>query len=198
MHGGTFDNKPVPPLETINEHASKMYSRLEAEMVKEKMVGDDLISQNELEALIMFKELRLKLKAAQQDTEAGGLKRLTNITFNEQPNQDDILLYFKQKHNRFRGVQRSLRVERNIYRLETILQHEQTKQLTVDEEIAQKLKYLEIYRHQIGASIEELNQKDPKVQFFKECRKSVDLALPLFDKILAKTLCLQNYSLTTG
>ena len=70
--------------------------------------------------------------------------------------------------------------------------------LTINEEINEKLRYMKLFRSQTGASMHELNQDDPKVKFFIECRKSLDLALPLLDKILGKTLCLKDYKLSTG
>jgi len=111
--------------------------------------------------------------------------------FDEQMHQDYLIDYFKQKHNRFRAAHGALIIERTLYRLEVLLlQQDNIKAVTIDEEIKDKLKYLELYKSQLGASIEELNQKDPKIQFFKECRKSLDLALPLLDKIFSKTLFL--------
>jgi hypothetical protein len=110
--------------------------------------------------------------------------------FDEQMHQDYLIDYFKQKHNRFRAARGALIIERTLYRLEGLLQQDNIKVVTIDEEIKDKLKYLELYKSQLGASIEELNQKDPKIQFFKECRKSLDLALPLLDKIFSKTLFL--------
>jgi hypothetical protein len=44
----------------------------------------------------------------------------------------------------------------------------------------------------------ELHSDDAKVKFFVECKKSLDLALPLLDKILGKTLCLKDYTLSPG
>jgi len=46
--------------------------------------------------------------------------------------------------------------------------------------------------------MDELNNDDPKVKFFVECKKSLDLALPLLDRILGKTLCLKDYKLSSG
>jgi hypothetical protein len=34
MHGGTFEDKPLPSLDTINEHAVSMFEKKEAEMVQ--------------------------------------------------------------------------------------------------------------------------------------------------------------------
>ena len=67
--------------------------------------------------------------------------------------------------------------------------------LTINEEIKANLKYINMFKKQTGASMNELHSYDPKVQFFVECKKSLDLALPLLNKILGKTLCLKDYTL---
>lgn len=70
--------------------------------------------------------------------------------------------------------------------------------LTINEEIKAKLEYIKQFKIQTGASMDELNNDDPKVKFFVECKKSLDLALPLLDRILGKTLCLKDYKLSSG
>lgn len=35
--------------------------------------------------------------------------------------------------------------------------------------------------------------QDPKVQYFYNCKKSLEVALPILDKVYRKTLCLQDY-----
>lgn len=65
------------------------------------------------------------------------------------------------------------------------------KLLTINEEIKQKLHYMKLYKGQTGALMHELHKDDRKVKFFIECRKSLDLALPLLDRIFGKTLCLK-------
>ena len=40
--------------------------------------------------------------------------------------------------------------------------------------------------------------EDPRVQYFLECRSNLNLALPILEKILEKTLVLQNYTLSQG
>ena len=42
------------------------------------------------------------------------------------------------------------------------------------------------------------DDQDPRIQFFNQCAKDRDLALPILDKIWKKTLCLQNYFLSEG
>ena len=106
--------------------------------------------------------------------------------------------FLQQRHNRYRSLQGQLVVERQLYLLEKIIQHDQMKLMTINEEIKQKLFYMRLYKGQTGASMHELHKEDPKVKFFVECRKSLDLALPLLDRILGKTLCLKDYKLNSG
>ena len=39
---------------------------------------------------------------------------------------------------------------------------------------------------------------DPRVKYMKRCLDSVQLNLPILDKIYRKTLCLQDYHLSSG
>ena len=39
---------------------------------------------------------------------------------------------------------------------------------------------------------------DPRIKFFQECRSELDVCLPILDKILRKTIYLQDYSLSDG
>lgn len=41
-------------------------------------------------------------------------------------------------------------------------------------------------------------QNDPRVQYFLQCKSSLNLPLPIFDKVMNKTLVLQNYTLSQG
>jgi len=37
---------------------------------------------------------------------------------------------------------------------------------------------------------------DPRIEFFNQCQQNLDLALPILEKVIHKTLVLQNYSVT--
>jgi hypothetical protein len=39
---------------------------------------------------------------------------------------------------------------------------------------------------------------DPRVQYFANCKKELEVALPILDKVYRKTLCLQDYQLSQG
>ena len=39
---------------------------------------------------------------------------------------------------------------------------------------------------------------DPRIKLMKKCNENFDHLLPIFDKLVEKTLCLQNYQLSEG
>ena len=41
-----------------------------------------------------------------------------------------------------------------------------------------------------------VNSQDPKINYFLQCKKDLDLALPILEKVIKKTLMLQEYSLS--
>ena len=43
-----------------------------------------------------------------------------------------------------------------------------------------------------------VNKQDPKVNYFLQCKQDLDLALPILDKVIKKTLMLQEYCLSQG
>ena len=43
-----------------------------------------------------------------------------------------------------------------------------------------------------------VNKKDPKINYFLQCKEDLDLALPILDKVVKKTLVLQEYTLSEG
>ena len=43
-----------------------------------------------------------------------------------------------------------------------------------------------------------LNNEDPKIHYFNQCKKDLDLALPILEKIFNKTLMLCEYTLSPG
>ena len=49
---------------------------------------------------------------------------------------------------------------------------------------------LDVKVHEVGS--------DPRIQYHLDCKKDLNLALPILDKIVNKTLCLQNYTLLDG
>jgi len=41
-------------------------------------------------------------------------------------------------------------------------------------------------------------EKDPRIKYMKKCLEKLDRVLPVFDKVVKKTLCLHNYYLNGG
>lgn len=70
--------------------------------------------------------------------------------------------------------------------------------MTINEEIKEKLKYINMFKQDSGASINELHKDDAKFQYYVRCKQDLEIALPLLDKIFDKTLCLKNYRLSPG
>lgn len=48
------------------------------------------------------------------------------------------------------------------------------------------------------AAIELASEKDPRIKYMKKCEEKLCRILPIFDKIVKKTLCLQNYMISDG
>ena len=40
--------------------------------------------------------------------------------------------------------------------------------------------------------------QDPRIKYMKKCISTQESALPIFDKVIKKTLCLQDYKLNDG
>ena len=72
---------------------------------------------------------------------------------------------------------------------------EETKQMdNIAKEILRRKDYNARFKH-----MQTQDNKDPRITFFQQCvEKNNDLNLPILDKILKKTLCLQNYFLSDG
>ena len=57
------------------------------------------------------------------------------------------------------------------------------------------MKYYEKFKQR---DMEEQNEQDPAIKYFKKCKEENSLLLPIFEKIYRKTLCLQDYILSDG
>ena len=42
------------------------------------------------------------------------------------------------------------------------------------------------------------DSNDPKIQYYLTCKKKLEIALPILEKVWRKTLCLQDYTLSKG
>jgi len=62
------------------------------------------------------------------------------------------------------------------------------------------MKYMMKFKHPIDD--QDLNNPDvivdPQVEYYLTCKKKLEIALPILDKVWRKTLCLQDYSLSKG
>ena len=47
-------------------------------------------------------------------------------------------------------------------------------------------------------AIELEAERDPRIRYMKKCEQNLDKILPIFDKVVKKTLCLQNYMISDG
>ena len=57
------------------------------------------------------------------------------------------------------------------------------------------MKYYEKFKKR---DMDESDEDDPAIKYFKKCFEKNSLLLPIFEKIYRKTLCLQNYVLSEG
>lgn len=61
------------------------------------------------------------------------------------------------------------------------------------------MSYIKLYKEK-----DRLNQKeddvksDPHIQYYLQCKHELNVVLPILDKIVNQTLCLQNYTLSPG
>ena len=60
------------------------------------------------------------------------------------------------------------------------------------DKFTEKVKYIDRLSQRdvehVGKGV--LNKKDPKIHYFLQCKEDVDLALPILDKVVKKTLVL--------
>lgn len=68
----------------------------------------------------------------------------------------------------------------------------------VSESLLSSVDYIQKFKSSQGCNVNEKFPKDPKFQFLKLCQKDLNLCLPLFDKMVNKTLALSNYTLSEG
>jgi len=50
----------------------------------------------------------------------------------------------------------------------------------------------------LDTTIQYEADSDPRIKLMKKCNENFDHLLPIFDKLVEKTLCLQNYQLSEG
>ena len=70
----------------------------------------------------------------------------------------------------------------------------------VAEKLENRFRYDKMYKNrEIVADFDEINEglecvvEDPRIPYMMKCDENFDLLLPIFDKVINKTLCLQNY-----
>jgi hypothetical protein len=65
-----------------------------------------------------------------------------------------------------------------------------------------KMRYINIYKTKPQldecGEISDSEGKDPRIQYYLQCQRDRNSALPILDKIVNKTICLQNYTLSIG
>ena len=62
--------------------------------------------------------------------------------------------------------------------------------------LLEKLKYIKIVKENIGSSsVNEIYKFDPKFQYMHSMTQDLDVALPILEKVIGTTLCLQSYTL---
>lgn len=57
-----------------------------------------------------------------------------------------------------------------------------------------KMNYINLFKQKLQLGND--SKSDPRVKYFLECKNNFELALPIMDKIIRKTLVLENYSLS--
>lgn len=70
--------------------------------------------------------------------------------------------------------------------------------LKVSQTLAQTVKYTKMFKETQGARMDDANPSDPKFQYLRQCQQDLNLCLPIFDKIIDKTLSLHSYTLSEG
>lgn len=63
------------------------------------------------------------------------------------------------------------------------------------DEFIQRMTYYQKFKKR---DMDQKNEDDPALKYFKKCQENNTLLLPIFEKIYRKTLCLQNYILSDG
>lgn len=77
----------------------------------------------------------------------------------------------------------------------------------IGKELVQRMKYQQkfkqkeflIDKNEMGLDIDKdsfmikAESTDPRIQYFANCQKELEVALPILDKVYRKTLCLQDY-----
>lgn len=88
--------------------------------------------------------------------------------------------------------------ERNVFNM---CLEEESKLITMmGERFVEKIKYIDrVAQRDVeheGKGV--VNTKDPKINYFLQCKKDLDLTLPILEKVIKKTLMLQEYTLSKG
>lgn len=61
------------------------------------------------------------------------------------------------------------------------------------------MSYIKLFKQksQLDTKVQEVGS-NPHIQYYLDCKKDLNLALPILDKVINNTLCLQNYTLLDG
>jgi len=61
------------------------------------------------------------------------------------------------------------------------------------------MSYIKLFKQksQLDIKVQEVGS-NPQIQYFLDCNKDFNLALPILEKVINNTLCLQNYTLLDG
>ncbi len=85
---------------------------------------------------------------------------------------------------------------KNIKREVTVLE-EAANALEMKIHYDKRFKQREI-EHNMDRNVDLEPEIDPRIKLMHQCEKNLNTLLPIFDKIVNKTLCLQNYQLNDG
>ena len=84
-------------------------------------------------------------------------------------------------------------------RLQSLFQYASSQEVgTVQGKANEFIQRMQYYQKFKQRDMDEDNQDDPALKYFKRCQENNTLLLPIFEKIYRKTLCLQNYILSDG
>ena len=70
----------------------------------------------------------------------------------------------------------------------------------IGEDFIRKQNYVKLFKTNIQLNDQQIDQfaVDPRIQYFLKCKVNLNLALPILEKVINKTLALQNYTLSEG
>ena len=66
-----------------------------------------------------------------------------------------------------------------------------SKVINVGQDLLKKMSYIKLFKQksQLDVKIQEVGS-DPHIQYYLDCKKDLNIALPLLEKVLNNTLCL--------